>query len=65
MKLLDITRSSAAVLLAFTTSIGGYAIVGTVLIGSAATVSITGSAEYISKAVGFRGPDISIARPAA
>ena len=39
MKLLDITRSLAAVLLAFTTSIGGYAIVGTVLIGSAATAA--------------------------
>ena len=35
MKLLDITRSSAAVLLAFATSTGGYAIAGSILIGSA------------------------------
>ncbi len=37
MKLLDITRSSAAVLLAFATSTGGYAIAGSILIGSATT----------------------------
>ena len=35
MKSFDISRSSAAVLRAFTTSIGSYAVVGSVLIGSA------------------------------
>lgn len=35
MKLFDFSRSSAAVLLAFTTTIGSYAVVGSVLIGSA------------------------------
>lgn len=39
MKLLDITRSSAAVLLAFATSTGGYAIAGSILIGSATTAA--------------------------
>ena len=34
MKLLEFTRLSAAVLLAFATSTGGYAIIGSILIGS-------------------------------
>ena len=34
MKLLDITRPTAAVLLAFATSAGGYAIIGSILISS-------------------------------
>ena len=39
MKLLDITHSSAAVLLAFATSTGGYAVAGSILIGSATTAA--------------------------
>ena len=39
MKLLDITRSSAAVLLALATSSGGYAIAGSILIGSTTTAT--------------------------
>ena len=39
MKLLNITRSSAAVLLAFASSTGGYAVAASILIGSATTAA--------------------------
>ena len=39
MKLLDITRPSAAVLLAFATSTAGYAVAASILIGSATTAA--------------------------
>ena len=48
MKFFDLSRSSAAVLLAFTTSMGGYAVIGSVLIGNAATAAAASKLGVLS-----------------